>query len=477
MKSKYCLGLLFFGLVSIYCHGQRLKIEPYTFVSKAKDTLQAELGTFKVLENRENGKDSIPLSFIRFKSTNSNPGSPIVYLAGGPGGSGISTAKGKRFELFIKLREIADVIAFDQRGTGMSHRLPNCDSRVEFDFAKPIDKAEYLQKTKDNCIKCLEFWKRNKVGLAAYNTTENARDIDELRKALNSDKISLWGISYGSHLAFEYIRLFEEHIDKAVLASLEGPDHTIKLPTSTEQFIFHITEKAKDNYGSSTKYPNLKNKILAVHQKLKESPQVVTYENRRGKTVTVGVSNFELQATIAAFYLKNPWDSKRLPKVYNELYEGDFSQIAPQVMMMKRFMMMPPRPMPFAMDMQSGISEARMKIVEEQIDRTILGSTINFFLYEWMMGLDVPKLPKEFRTMKKNNVNTLLLSGTMDGRTYVSSGKEIAKDFTKGYHVIVENGGHDLYMQSPLVVALVLDFFKGKEIEVEKLSLDPVLFE
>ncbi|MEN1786337.1 MAG: hypothetical protein AAGF77_14550, partial [Bacteroidota bacterium] len=106
---------------------QQLKIEPFEFISKKGDTINSELGTFYVLEDRnKKSLDSIKLNFVRFKSTNPNPGSPIVYLAGGPGGSGIGTAKGRRFELFMKLREVADVIAFDQRGTGMSNQLPNC---------------------------------------------------------------------------------------------------------------------------------------------------------------------------------------------------------------------------------------------------------------------------------------------------------------------------------------------------------------
>jgi pimeloyl-ACP methyl ester carboxylesterase len=58
----------------------------------------------------------IELAFVRFKSTAKNPGPPIVYLAGGSGGSGIGAARGSRFPLFMALREIADVIAFDQSG-------------------------------------------------------------------------------------------------------------------------------------------------------------------------------------------------------------------------------------------------------------------------------------------------------------------------------------------------------------------------
>ena len=477
MKLK---TVIFFVLIlsQTILFGQDFKIEPYEFISKAKDTVQAELGTFNVLEDRtNNSQDSIKLSFIRFKSTNPNPGKPIVYLSGGPGGSGTGTAKGNRFELFMKLREIADVIAFDQRGTGLSERLPNCPYNAEFELEKPTNKAEYVQNTTKNISKCLEFWEQKNVNLVAYNTTESAKDIDDLRKVLNTDKISVWAISYGSHLAFEYIRLFEDNIDKMVLASLEGSDETIKLPKDTEDFVFQIAQLAKDNFGSEIKYPDLKEKIIEVHERLKRKPVISSYKNRRGGRDTVGISNFELQSAVATFYLKNPDDSKRLPKIYTEMYNGDFSGIAPDVMVMKRYIFNGVRPMSFAMDMQSGISGERQKQINEQINQSILGSSINFLLYEWMTSLDFPQLPSEFRELKSNNINALLLSGSLDGRTYLDSGIEIAKKFKNGKHVIIENAGHDLYMQSPLIGDMVLDFFKGKELNVNRIVLEPTIFE
>jgi pimeloyl-ACP methyl ester carboxylesterase len=465
-------------ICSVNSYAQTLEVSPHLFVSDKKDTVHAELCKLNVQENRtrQNSK-TIAISFIRFKSTNPNPGSPIVYLAGGPGGSGIATAKGKRFPIFNQLREVADVIILDQRGTGLSNMLPDCPNQIEFDLKRPIEKEEYLDRSIDQIKSCLSFWDEKEVDVNAYNTTENAKDLEAIRLALGVDKISLWGISYGSHLAFEYIRLFEKNVDKLVLASLEGPDETIKLPEQTEDFLFMIAEKTTMNYGSNIKYPDLRSKMEAVHSRVKEEPITATFKNRKGTTDTVSFSNFELQAVIANFYLKNPEDSKRLPKLYSQMYEGDFSGIAPMIATMKMFGLRKVDPMPFSMDMQSGISMARKKQVASQIDNTILGSTINILYYEWMTNLSFPMLPDAFRKMKANKVNALLLSGTMDGRTYVKSGIAIAKKFKNGTHVIVENGGHDLYEQSPVIAEMVVNFFSGKKPNQSKITLEPIFFE
>ncbi len=115
-----------------------LKIKPYTFENEKGEKVESEFGTLLVPENRSNPESNlIELAFVRFKSTAKNPGPPIVYLAGGPGGSGIGTATGTRFPLFMALREIADVIAFDQRGTGYSKPNLGCFERL----ALPLDVA------------------------------------------------------------------------------------------------------------------------------------------------------------------------------------------------------------------------------------------------------------------------------------------------------------------------------------------------
>ena len=146
---------------------------------------------------------------------------------------------------------------------------------MEVDLSSPVSREVYASKTKENFEKCLEYWKEMNVNIWAYNTTENAKDLEDLRKVLKTDKISFWGLSYGSHLAFEYIRLYEKNIDKLVLASLEGPDETIKNPKDTEAFLFKIAELAKSNYGSEISYDDLKQKMEIVHKRIKDNPGVV----------------------------------------------------------------------------------------------------------------------------------------------------------------------------------------------------------
>src|ERR1044072_5023341 len=206
--SSYNCVLLIMVLATAICAQPKagtLKIKPYTFENDKKEKVDAEVGTRLVPENRSDPESNlIELAFVRFKSTTKNPGPPIVYLAGGPGGSGVFTATGSRFPLFMALREIADVIAFDQRGTGYSKPNLGCYERLRIPLDVAPTRAAAIKELLENSRGCVSYWRDiQRVDLTAYNTNESADDLEDLRKALGVNQISLWTISYGTHLAFD----------------------------------------------------------------------------------------------------------------------------------------------------------------------------------------------------------------------------------------------------------------------------------
>jgi pimeloyl-ACP methyl ester carboxylesterase len=71
---------------------------------------------------------------------------------------------------------------------------------------------------------------------------------------------------------------------------------------------------------------------------------------------------------------------------------------------------------------------------------------------------------------------TLFLSGTLDGRTYPESAREIATRFPNGTHVVVENGGHNLFEASPLIKDMIVAYMKGRKPASHTLTLDPPKF-
>src|SRR5262245_43526939 len=154
-----------------------LKIEPYAFESSSGQKVDADLGRLYVPENRRNPKSRlIELAFVRFKTTAEKPGPPIIYLAGGPGGSGIAAARGSRFPLFMALREVGEVIALDQRGVGMSKPNLNCSEKIDYPLDKAPSRDAMLNAFRKASRACADRLRAEGVDLQGYNTNESADD-------------------------------------------------------------------------------------------------------------------------------------------------------------------------------------------------------------------------------------------------------------------------------------------------------------
>ena len=222
------------------CANQPMPVAPpveesITFSANSGESVEAYRGSIMVPENRrDDASREIKLTYVRFPATGDSAGSPIVYLAGGPGGSGIQTAKGRRFPLFMAMREFGDVIALDQRGTGESDDAPRCVSSVVSPDDQSVSDEDFAELNRQSALECAAFWRENGVDMRGYTTAESVEDLDALRAAFGAEKISLWGISYGSHLTMAAIKRMDDRIDRVVIASAEGLDQTVKMPAETD---------------------------------------------------------------------------------------------------------------------------------------------------------------------------------------------------------------------------------------------------
>ena len=169
MISKSLLTIACFVMTAGTACALTLKATEFELQSGEK--VAAELGSMEVPENRtEVDSRKITIRFLRFKSRASTPGTPIVYLAGGPGGSGTGAARGRRWAMFDRLRDVADVIILDQRGTGMSSALPICQPKIEIPADVPTTRELYVRLHRVAMDKCLAFWQQEGVDIRGYTS-------------------------------------------------------------------------------------------------------------------------------------------------------------------------------------------------------------------------------------------------------------------------------------------------------------------
>lgn len=443
-----------------------LVVEPYTFHADDGRTVEAELGRFRVPENRRDGGDrTVELAFVRFPSTNPDPGPPIVYLAGGPGGSGTGTAEGTRFDLFMAMRDVADVIAFDQRGTGLSERPPDCPHRWQYPSDRPGTREAILASALDGARACAAYWRAEGVDLAAYNTAESADDLEALRRVLGVDRLQLWSISYGTHLALAALKRHPGSIARVVLAGVEGPDHTVKLPSDQQRLLEAIDAIAAADPRLRTT-PRLLDAVATVLARLEAEPVVVPLGGAPEAPDSIAIGAFDVQWATAAL-LGSPEYSLRLPALYAEMLAGDFSNVAWIVQDLRGGGF---RAMPYAMDAASGLSAERAARLERERRETLLGDAINLPFPAVIDALGVPDLGPAFRAPVETDVPALFISGTLDGRTPVSNADEVRAGFSNSAHLVLENAGHSdpLFLSSPRIEAVMRAFLSGEPVADER---------
>jgi pimeloyl-ACP methyl ester carboxylesterase len=188
----------------------------------------AHCGFLIVPENRArpNGRTiRLTVGIVPSKSSTPAP-DPVVYLAGGPGGFPLGEA-----ETLINLgfNSDRDLIIISQRGTlyappDPAPTCPEMDEAAQTALGLPLDGPEATRLNVDAARACHQRLAAAGVDLGAYNTTENAADVADLRVALGIPEWNVFGTSYGSNLAMTLMRQHPQGIRSVTLDSVEPPE-------------------------------------------------------------------------------------------------------------------------------------------------------------------------------------------------------------------------------------------------------------
>lgn len=444
---------------------------PFRFTGWRGQETDAERGFFEVPEDRRDPTSRrIRLSYVRFRSTAARPGNPIVYLAGGPGGTATGTATGPRFPIFMALREVADVIAFDQRGTGPSNSIP-----ARAPPAAPLTvltREAMTARVREGVKAAWADWTAAGVAMRGYSTAASADDIEDLRRHLGVERIDLWGISYGTHLALSVLKRHGERVGRVALASLEGQDQTVKRPARIDAYLRRVDAMLAAVPDVRAAVPDLPGLMRRVHARLDERPARVTV-TIKDAPVELQVGAFAVQI-LAGGMIANPDVLARLPGLYQALDAGEMAVLAPFLPGLTS--QRGPSGMPEAMDLASGISPGRLKQVEREARTAVLGDALNFPMPHLLGAVQGMDLGEDFRAPIRIDHPTLLVAGTLDGRTPLEEQAEVAAQFRNRAQVTVENAGHNVFEAHPEVQTLLVRFFKGEAMGNSKLALPAPAF-
>lgn len=254
-----------------------------------------------------NGK-TLRLATAILKSNGPSPApDPLVMLQGGPGG----TVEDSLINLFAieqvpitALRQGRDIIIYDQRGNGYSQPNLNCTEITELIYQSLNKNTTTSEETKaytDATYKCRDRLVKQGVNLQAFNSVENAADLNDLRVALKYDKLNVYGVSYGSRLALTIMRDQPQAV-RSIILDANYPlqfDLYRDLPGNADRAFNELFKACAADTTCNRDYPNLKETFSKAVAQLKANPATLKIKDPKdGKTYDALINDRTFISTI-----------------------------------------------------------------------------------------------------------------------------------------------------------------------------------
>jgi pimeloyl-ACP methyl ester carboxylesterase len=397
-------------------------------------------GSLEVPEDR-NGPEGrkILLNVVVVPATSPNPRpDAIVEFIGSPGFAATRIAGLYTGDLAFR-REDRDVILVDQRGTGGSNPL-GCEG------VSGTGVSELLERWPVGAVaECRQRLAQN-ADLAKYTTAAAADDMDAVREWLGYERINVFGGSYGSRAALEYMRRYPSRVRSAVLFGVVPPHFRRPLYYARDgqrAMDILLAECAQDEQCFRT-FPALQEELATVLANLRDQPIPVTFSHPETDSLLQGSIDPFSFATVLWEALMARTTSRRVPLIIHRAAAGDFEPflsiaVAPAA-----------ASMPYYEGMHLSVTcpDETLHIGLDEIEQEHVGTFIPSDRAARHVRAcevwEVEPSPLEALEPVKVDVPTLLVSGYMDPVTPPRWAEDVARFLPRSVHIVIRHMSHSL---------------------------------
>lgn len=375
----------------------------------------------------------------------------VLVLAGGPGQAATRIA-GQVMPLFAKLNARRDIVFIDQRGTGGSNALecPVDDSSLA-ESVEPARQIERLQQ----CLRTL------KSDLAQYATWIAVRDFDAVRTKLLVPRFNLWGASYGTRAALEYLRQFPDRVRTVVLDGVAPPD--MVLPASfaldAEAALDRLIDVCRRDSACNARYPDLAARIEALLVRAKAGFEATVRHPLTGVQETLKIDRGLLSALLRT-PLYVPQLSALLPYALAEAGRGNFDPLLAMTLALSGGVSED-----FAYGMHLAVVCAEdQPLMTPALQARARASRFGGSMVDFYAGVceavPIRPVPSGFVAVNPAPVPVLVLSGGLDPATPPRHGAAVAAKLGNARHLVAPNLSHGVSGQA-CVPELITRFIRS----------------
>jgi len=405
-----------------------------------------ETGTLTVPENRSEPKSRlIRVGFARFRALSPSPAPPLFHLPGGPGTSLLAPLKPENKNLASALKRLeryrraGDVVIVDQRGYSERGDVLTYTHRSAGEpFDQPGSVARSTAAFAEMARAAVAEYTRKGLDLRGYTVKECADDVDDLRRALGYDKITLVGTSFGSQWSFAVMKRHGDRVARALLSGVEPLDHGYDMPSHVFAAVQRMWWEAEKDPRLQALLPpgGLLEATREVLQRLDRAPVRVNVKDpKSGGSVTVALGREDFQrdafrkgAACPAFVLS----------IHRERYE----EWATEVLARRRSQDSVHRIIGPLIDTSLGVTPKRAFLLRTDVGTEFLGRW-GFDAYLATAELwTTPDVGDGFRAEAECSIPVVFAQGDWDTSTPVENTLHIAPYFPNGRVLIAEHGGH-----------------------------------
>lgn len=430
----------------------------------------AKCGFLIVPESRKHrsGK-TIRLPVIILKTENPNPQpDPVLRTLGGPGASSMRMIGSRPFSPWLKDR---DVIILEQRGTRYAQPALDCPEvdAANIMSAKLSEDTKTARKNELRAARvCFERLTGRGINLNAYNSAESAADIEDLRRALNLEKINLYGISYSSRLMLNVMRDFPKGIRSVVLEStlpveVNYDEAGVDMIVATLNVLF---KNCKNDAACARAYPNLENEFYEVVANLNRAPLSVRLkEEKTGTEAEIKLNGNDFATWIVDYLFSNEASAiTNAPMVIHAAFAGNYAR------QFRDYANDKLGSSPYSLGMRYSVWCSEEIPFENK--RKIKAQS---FLYPRLPGYEVMSLPDICDVWKvsraksienkpvKSDIPTLILSAEYDAYTPPAWGKMTSGNLKNNFYFEIPWTGHGPAFSVPCARTMIADFIDSPE--------------